>query len=247
VKSLLLKGFVGCQDEELRTIAPVGFKKWGDFLLAGSLAYTLTEVEFHGWAGLENETLHTLEAQIALSWRPQESRWSALSFVTPGVSTDFREIPGDDFEVAGIGLINYRVSDTLSLASGVFGRYAANEGMIVPALGLIWQNEPFILQLTPPFVVLGWHTTDRLTLSLSAYPSGGACDIDDSNVNRIQINGWQTAASVIYKLTDDLTVSLRGGVNIAGGLELQDANENVISDEDLEMAPFAAVNLRFSF
>jgi hypothetical protein len=232
---------------ELRTIAPVGFKKWGDFLLAGSVAYTLTEVGFQGWAGLENETLHTLEAQIVCSWKPQDSRWSALSFVTPGISTDFREITGDDFEVAGIGLINYRVSDSLSLATGVFGRYAANEGMIVPALGLIWQCEPFIVQLTPPFVVLGWRATDELTLSLSAYPSGGAWDIDDSNVNRIQINGWQTAASAIYKLTENLTASLRVGFNIAGELELQDASDNVISNEDLEMAPFAAVNLRFSF
>jgi hypothetical protein len=232
---------------ELRTIAPVGFRKWGDFFVAGSIAYTLTEVGFQGWAGLEDETLHTLEAQIAFSWRPQESRWSALGFVTPGLSTDFREISGDDLEIAGIGLVNYRVSDNLSLAGGVFGRYAANDGMIVPALGLVWQCEPFIVQLTPPFVVLGWHATDRLTLSLSAYPSGGAWDIDNSNVNRIEVSGWQAAGSVIYKLTDHLTASLRVGFNIAGELELKDSNKSVISDEDLEMAPFAAVNLRYAF
>jgi hypothetical protein len=101
--------------------------------------------------------------------------------------------------------------------------------------------------MTPPFAVIGWHASERLTLSLSAYPSGGAWDLDDSEVNRVNINGWQTAASVIYQLTDHLTLSLRGGVNLSGEVELQDANHRVIKDEDLETAPFSAINLRYSF
>ncbi len=232
---------------ELRTIAPLAAKKWGDFLIAGSLGYTLTDVDFQGFGGLQDETLHTLEAQITVSWRPENTPWSTLAFVTPGLGTDFRGISADDFEFSGLGLINYKVSDELSLAGGVFGRYAADDSMLVPALGFIWQREPFVVQLTPPFAVIGWQATERLTLSLSAYPSGGAWDLDDSAVNRVNINGWQTAASVIYQLTDHLTLSLRGGFNIAGEVELQDANHRVIDEEDLETAPFGAINLRYSF
>lgn len=232
---------------ELRTIAPLAVKKWGDFLIAGSLGYTLTDVDFQGFGGLQDETLHTLEAQITVSWRPENTPWSALAFVTPGLGTDFRGISADDFEFSGLGLINYKVSDELSLAGGVFGRYAADDSMLVPALGFIWQREPFIVQLTPPFAVIGWQATERLTLSLSAYPSGGAWDLDDSAVNRVNINGWQTAASVIYQLTDHLTLSLRGGFNIAGEVELLDARHRKINEEDLETAPFGAVNLRYSF
>lgn len=232
---------------ELRTIAPLVAKKWGDFLIAGSLGYTLTDVDFQGFGGLQDETLHTLEAQITVSWRPEDTPWSALAFVTPGLGTDFRGISADDFEFSGLGLINYKVSDELSLAGGVFGRYAADDSMLVPALGFIWQREPFIVQLTPPFAVIGWQATERLTLSLSAYPSGGAWDLDDSAVNRVNINGWQTAASVIYQLTDHLTLSLRGGFNIAGEVELLDARHRKINEEDLETAPFGAVNLRYSF
>jgi hypothetical protein len=232
---------------ELRTIAPVAAKKWGDFLVAGSLGYTLTEVDFQGWGGLQDETLHTLEAQITMSWRPENTPWSALAFVTPGLGTDFEDISGDDFEVSGLGLINYRVSEELSLAGGLFGRYAADDSSVVPALGFIWQREPFIVQLTPPFAVIGWQATERLTLSLSAYPSGGAWDLDDSAVNRVEISGWQMAASAIYQLTDHLAISLRGGFNIAGEVELQDARHRKINEEDLESAPFGAVNLRYSF
>lgn len=232
---------------ELRTIAPVGAKKMGDFLLAGSIGYTLTELGFNGFEGLGDETLHTLEAQITLLWRPEQSRWSALGFVTPGIGTDFQGVSGDDFEIAGLGLVNYRFTDTFSLAAGVFGQYAAEDGMIGPALGFIWQPKSFIVQLTPPFAVIGWDATERLTLSLSAYPSGGAWAVDTANVNRIDLSGWQTAASLMYKLTDHVTLSLRGGFNIGGELELQDARNRVIASEDLEPAPFAAINLRYNF
>lgn len=232
---------------ELRTIAPVGAKKMGDFLLAGSIGYTLTELGFNGFEGLGDETLHTLQAQITLVWRPEQSRWSALGFVTPGIGTDFEGVSGDDFEVAGLGLVSYRFTDTFSLAGGVFGQYAAEDGMIGPALGFIWQPKSFIVQLTPPFAVIGWDATERLTLSLSAYPSGGAWAVDTPNVNRIDLSGWQTAASVMYKLTDHVTLSLRGGFNIGGELELQDSRNRVIASEDLEPAPFAAINLRYNF
>ncbi|MFM2170197.1 MAG: hypothetical protein RI957_426 [Verrucomicrobiota bacterium] len=232
---------------ELRTIAPIAAKKWGDFLVAGSIGYALTDVDFQGFGGLQEEMLHTLEAQITVLWRPKNTPWSALGFVTPGLGTDFRGISMDDIEFTGLGLINYRIQENLSLAGGVFGRYAADDNMMVPALGFIWKSEPFIVQLTPPFAVIGWQASERLTFSLSAYPSGGAWDLDDSAVNRVNINGWQAAASVIYQLSDHLALSLRGGCNISGEVELQDENHRVIEEEDLETAPFSAINLRYSF
>jgi len=181
---------------ELRTIAPIGAKKFGDFFVAGALGYTLTELDFNGFAGLGSESLHALKAQVTMFWRPEQSRWSMFGFVTPGIGTDLQGLSWDDFEIAGLGLLNYRFSDTFSLAGGAFGQYGAGEGMIGPALGFIWQPGPFVVQLTPPFAVIGWKATERLTLNLSAYPSGGSWDVEDPNVNRITLSGWQTAASV---------------------------------------------------
>jgi len=170
-----------------------------------------------------------------------------LGFLTPGLGTDFQGISWDDFEVSALGLLGYRFTDTFSFAGGVFAQYGAEEGMIVPALGFIWQPDPFIVQLTPPFVVLGWRATESVTLSLSAYPSGGSWDVEDPNVNRVELNGWQTAASVIYKVTEHVSLSLRAGMSIGGELELRDSNNRVLSNETLEAAPFGAVNLRWQF
>lgn len=233
---------------ELRTIMPVWKTQLGeDTRLGISLGYNLTEVDFGGLAGLGQETLHTLEAQASLFWRPKNSRWWGLGFVTPGLGTDFEGLSWDDFEVSALGLLGWRFSDTFSVAGGAFAQYGAQESRVLPALGFIWQPEPFIVQVTPPFVVLGWRATDRMTLSLSGYPSGGSWDVEDPRVNRVDLSGWQAAASVIYRLTDHLTLSVRAGMNVGGELELQNAADREVANETLEAAPFGAVNLRWDF
>jgi hypothetical protein len=232
---------------EVRTILPLWTTKINALRLGASVSYNLSELDFNGFLGLQRETLHALEAQISLFWRPEQSRWWGLGFVTPGVGTDFQGLSWDDFEVSGLGLLGYRFTDSFSLAGGLFAQYGAQDGMIVPAIGFIWKPDPFIVQVTPPFVVLGWRATDRVTLSLSAYPSGGSWDVEDPNVNRVELNGWQTAASVIYQATDRFSVSLRAGMNVGGELELRDGKNRVLANETLESAPFGALNVRWQF
>ena len=232
---------------EVRTVLPLFTKKLGDLRVGVSAGYNLTELGFNGIAGLQNKTLHSMEAQVGLFWRPEQSRWWGLGFVTPGLGTDFQSISWDAFEVSALGLLGYRFTDTFSFAGGLFTQYGAGEGMIVPALGFIWQPGPFTVQVTPPFVVLGWRATDRVTLSLSAYPSGGSWDVEAPSVNRVDLSGWQAAASLIYKVTERVSVSLRTGMNVGGELELRDASNRVLVNETLEAAPFGAVNVRWQF
>ncbi len=232
---------------EWRMIAPLGAKKRGDILWAASLGYNLTEVNFAGIKGVRDDTLHTLELQITGLWRPAATRWSAMAFVTPGVGTDFESISDDDFECTGLSLINYRLSDEWTFAGGAFGRYETDKSMLVPAFGFIWRREPFVVQMTPPFAVMGWRATDKLTLSLSAYPGGGSWDLDQVDANRLEISGWQSAASLIYQVTDHWSVSLRGGVNFGGELQVLDHDSRAIVDQDLQSAAFSAVNVRCSF
>jgi hypothetical protein len=232
---------------ELRTIVPAWTKKVGDLRIGVSLGYNVSEMDFNGMAGLENETLQTVEAQVGLFWRPEQSRWWGLGFLTPGLGTDFQGVSWDDFEISGLGLLGYRFTDAFTVAGGLFAQYGAQEGMIVPALGFIWKPDPFIVQVTPPFVVLGWRATERVTLSVSAYPSGGSWDIEDPNVNRVDLSGWQAAGSVIYQATDRFSISLRAGMNLGAELELRDGANNTLRNETLDPAPFGAVNMRWQF
>ncbi|MBE7494035.1 MAG: hypothetical protein HS117_03780 [Verrucomicrobiaceae bacterium] len=92
-------------------------------------------------------------------------------------------------------------------------------------------------------------TTFIDTQDLANRPDGldFSWDVEDPAVNRVEHNGWQTAASVIYQATDRFSISLRAGVNIGGLLELRDGNNNVLANETLESAPFGALKLRWQF
>jgi len=51
----------------------------------------------------------------------------------------------------------------------------------------------------------------------------------------------------VVKLTEHVTFSVRAGLKVGGELELRDGNNNAIATEDLNSAPFGAVNLRYNF
>ncbi len=231
---------------ELRTIIPVWSTKVGEGgRLSMSLGYNWTQLEFAAGARYD---LYTLEAQIGYFWNSPTSDWWGLGFVTPGLASDFNGLSGDDFQISALGLIGYEFTETFTLAGGVFANYANQDGMVLPALGFIWQPGAWTVQVTPPFMVVGYTLTDDVTVSLSLYPSGGSWDLDDPNQqNTLKVSGWQSAASVIWKATDKLTVSVRAGMNFGGELEFRDNAERVIVDENLDPAPFGALNVRWEF
>lgn len=237
----------GLDFAEIRTLFPVAAWKVGDIRIGLTLGYNLSELGFDGLGGLGDETLHTLQAQVGLFWRPEDSRWWGLGLVSPGLNTDFEAISWDDFAVSTLGLVGYRYTDSLSFAGGLFARYETDDSLILPALGLVWQKDAFTVQLTPPFIVLGWKAADSLTLSLSTYPSGGSWDLDGQNVNRVDLDGWQMAASILYQFNQHVTLSLRAGINVGGELELRDRNDRSIANQSLDSAPFGAMNLRWQF
>jgi len=238
----------GVKSFELRAIAPVAGFKIGDGRLGISLAYNYTQLEFSGGLALGRQDLHSLEVQLQYFWRPENTKWWGLGFVTPRIASDFDEVSSNAFQIAGLALLGYQVTESFSLAGGVFSSYSHEDGLVLPAVGLVWEPKPFIVQLTPPFVVVGWRVNDAFTFSLSAYPSGGSWDVRDAGpVRTIDFSGWQGAATVVWRATEKVSVSVRGGVNFGGELELRDGAQNVLFDRDLDAAPFAAVNVRFRF
>ncbi len=238
----------GVEMFELRLVAPLAGFKLGDGRLGISLGYNYTGLDFSGALALGRQDLHNLQAQVAYFWNRPDSKWWGLGFITPGIAGDFDRVSSNSFKIAGLGLLGYKVNDTLSLAGGVFSSYAHEDGVIFPAVGFIWEPKPFVVQVTPPFLVFGWRASEAFTFSLSAYPSGGSWDVrDPSGVRTINVSGWQGAASVIWSPTKRISVSVRGGVNFGGELELRDGSQNVLVNRDLDPAPFGALNLRFKF
>lgn len=231
---------------ELRTIVPLWKTRLGEGgRFSTALGYNLTGLNFDPG---ETYELHTLEVQLGYFWNSPSSNWWGLGFVTPGLGTDFNGISTDDFQISALGLLGYEFTKTFTVAGGVFGSYANEDGRLLPALGFIWQPGNWTLQATPPFIVLGYKISDPVTVALSLYPSGGSWDLDrNDGANTLVLSGWQSAASVIWKATEKLTLSLRAGINFGGEFEVRDSRERVRMDENLEPAPFGALNVRWEF
>jgi hypothetical protein len=231
---------------EFRTIAPVAGFKIGERAVFGiSLNYNYTNLDFSPGDSFD---LHSLDAQIKYFWKSAEGDWWALGFATPGLGTDFEGISWDDFQVGALGLVGYRYSETFTIAAGAYAAYANEETVVLPALGFIWTPGDWVFQVTPPFLVVGYRVSDSFTVSMNLYPSGGSWDVDRSDgINTVELSGWQAALSLVWQVNRNLSVGLRGGVNIGGEFEFRDRNNRALVEENLDPAPFGAVNVRWQF
>jgi len=235
---------------EVRTIAPFGKINLGNWLLAGTVNYTWTQADFGGLRGLGSADLHSIEATIVAAYRRADSPWWLLTFISPGVSTDFNNVTGDAFNANALGLLGYRWSPRLDLAVGVFADYSLNEATVLGSIGVIWRpNDQWILQATPPIVAIGYRPTSDWTISAVTYPGGGKWEVGgrEQEVRQVDLSLWRAAISVEKKFGPHWRVSARGGIAFGGELELRDSQERVLADRDLDPAPFGAVAVKWAF
>ncbi len=240
----------GLEALELRTLIPVAKWQTGSLLLGASLRYSWRQADFGPEFGLGVKDLHSLEARLTVAWRPEESRWWALGFVTPGIGSDFEAVDSDALKIGGLALLGYRLAPGLDLAGGVVASYSLDDTQVFPALGVIWRpSAHWIFQMTPPIVVIGWQPNRDWTVALVGYPAGDGWEVAEtaSGVRQVDLSLFRAGLSVERRFGEHWRVSVRGGMAFGGELELRDADARVISSSDLEPAPFAAIALKWAF
>jgi len=240
----------GVDLSEVRAIAPVGKVDLGNWLVAATVNYSWTQADFGGLRGLGTANLHTIEANIVLAYRRADSPWWLLSFISPGISTDFNNVSGEAFNASALGLLGYRWYPRLDLALGVFADYSLNDVTVMGSIGVIWRpNDRWIVQATPPIVAIGYRPNSDWTISAVTYPGGGKWEVGgrEQDVREVDLSLWRAALSIERKFGPHWRVSARGGVAFGGELELRDSQSRVLVNRDLEPAPFGAVAVRWAF
>lgn len=243
-------GGAGLEMLEVRSVAPFAKVRTGDWLFGSALKYSWTHADFGTAGNLGTKELQTAEVQLFAAWQVKDSRWWALGFVTPGVATDFQNLGSDGFTASGLALLGYRWSETLDLAVGAFANYSLGEATALGAIGLIWQpNDQWIVQATPPIVAIGWRPNREWSVGVVSYPAGGGWEVGDDGdaVRQVDLSLWRAALSVERRFGDHWRVSARAGVAFGGELELRDAEARVISETDLDPAPFGALAVKWAF
>jgi len=244
------RGNGGLEMWETRAILPLGKWERGDLLIGVGVDYAWHHADFGGREGLGAKDLQSLKARLALAWRPKDSKWWALGFVSPGLATDFEAVSSDAFTISGLGLLGYRWSARLDLAVGVYASSGLDETQVMGAVGFIWRpNDRWIVQATPPVVAIGWRPSTDWTLALVGYPGGSSWEVaeTEAGVRQVKLRLWRVAASVEKRIGEHWRVNLRAGVSLGGELELRDGNSREISSTDLDSAAFGAVAVKWAF
>jgi outer membrane receptor protein involved in Fe transport len=152
-------------------------------------------------------------------------RLSDTFSIGPGLGV-FSEIE-DDASVFPILLIDWKITDTLSLETG--GRLAASRG---PGLQLTWQpTSRWRLALG------GRYEKMRFRLDEKGVAPGGVGEDEAIPLYALAEYSW----------SDDLKFSFIGGAEVGGNLRLEDSSGNLVSDSDLDTAPFLGLTLKGRF
>jgi outer membrane receptor protein involved in Fe transport len=152
-------------------------------------------------------------------------RFSDTFSIGPGLGV-FSEIE-DDASVFPILLIDWKLTDTLSLETG--GGLAASRG---PGLQLTWQpTSQWRLALGGRYEKIRFRLDDK-----GAAPGGVGED-----------EAIPLYALAEYSWSDDLKLSLIGGAEVGGNLRLEDRSGNLISETDMDTAPFIGLTFKGRF
>jgi hypothetical protein len=240
----------GVESFESRAQLPVTKWEVGSVIFGATLGLTWRHVDFGPGFGLGEKDLFNIEAQITAYWRPKDSRWWGLGFVTPGLGTDFEAVNSDSFQIAALALLGYQVNPRFDLAAGVFAGYSLEDAQVLPAVGFIWRpDDTWIVQFTPPIVAIGWQPSPDWSLAVVTYPGGDSWEVAETEdgVRQVDLDLWRAALSIERRFGEHWRVSVRGGVAFGGELELRDSDARVLSSSDLDPAPFGAVAVKWAF
>jgi len=152
-------------------------------------------------------------------------RFSDTLSIGPGLGV-FSEIE-DDTSVFPILLINWKITDTLSLETG--GSLAASRG---PGLQLTWQQSS-----RWRFALGGRYEKSRFRLDDKGAAPGGVGEDEAIPLYALAEYSW----------SDDLKLSLIGGAEVGGNLRLEDKSGNLVSESDIDTAPFLGLTFKGRF
>lgn len=231
---------------------------WGRDLKNGTfLGVTLSggfaSLDVNGALGVKKLSLGSVDLQLSGAHFPTgDQGWMGLAILSSGLSSDFGKISGDDFAFTAIIVAGYQFSPRFTLAAAAFYDHSIGEDTALPGIGVIWRpTDTLTLQLTPPIAAIGWTPVKAWTFSVSAYPSGGAWDVDRAgrrrDVEAIKLEGWRAGLGVERRIGAHLRFTAQIGMNFAGKIELRDSSQRVLLGENLDSSAFGLLGVAWSF
>jgi hypothetical protein len=145
--------------------------------------------------------------------------------IGPGIGI-FTQIE-DDASIFPVLIINWKITDTISLETG-----RGLGATLGPGISLNWRmSEQWHFSLGGRYEKLRFRLDDK-----AETPNGIGQD-----------TSFPIFGGVTYNINSSARISLIGGVETAGELQLEDQNGNVLEQQDYESAPFLGFSFYFRF
>lgn len=239
----------GLDLSSLRFDVPLWGTKVGENAYGLELKYDWTQFDLSPAAAFGDVDLHSLDLGARWAHFPKERGWLGLVKVTAGVGSDFQDFNSDAWQASFLGFWGYQTSPKFSWAVAGYASYSLGEVQAFPSIGFVWTpSEAWRIQLTPPLAIVSWKPSNDWRVAFTFLPNGGSWQVENRDgTEQIDLSLWTAALGIERRISDNLFVSVRGGINLGGEIELRDGNEEVTLNRDLDPGVFASLGLRWEF
>lgn len=225
--------------------------------LTVTLAYSRRDYDFDADRGLlaglghAPGQLHTIGATVSL-FQPLSEEWAVFLSAGTAASTEVGVDPLEDPSFVGIAVLGHQVTPKLQLGLGVLAAARPEEDAVfVPIPHIDWQIDDrwrfateetgggFHYQASEALELSGLVTFDTRRYRLDERGPGAAGIFEDSRTSLALRADWEPS--------DDVRMTLLGGLDVLRYLEIADADGRVLADEEAGVGGFVRFTLSVAF
>ncbi|SEM97218.1 hypothetical protein SAMN05192574_10239 [Mucilaginibacter gossypiicola] len=211
-----------------------------DFLLAG-VSYSSLTLSGMGktFGGTE---FYSVSVPITFQ-KSFSQKYALLISAIPTLSSDLKDVSGDDMLYSGFAMLKIRTSKNFSYAVGAGYSRQFFGTILLPVIGIEWQiSERLSLSGTLPVSEkLKYQLSDKSIIGFSSDfgIGGGSYRLSKkTGSNYLQVQQYKNTLFYNYQLAKNFSVQISGGYNFVQKLDLYN------KDQKVNWAPFNDLNKR---
>jgi hypothetical protein len=211
-----------------------------DFLMAG-VSYSGLTLSGTGqtFGGTE---FYSISVPITFQ-KSFSQKYALLVSAIPTLSSDLKDVSGDDISYSAFAMLKIRTSKTFSYAIGAGYSRQFFGSILLPVIGIDWQiSDKLSLSGTLPVSEkLKYQLSDKSIIGLSSDfgIGGGSYRLSKkTGSNYLQVQQYKNTLFYNYQLAKNFSVQISGGYNFVQKLDLYN------KDQKVNWAPFNDLNKR---
>jgi hypothetical protein len=231
--------------EEIEAGFGRGFSVNSRLQISTGLDYSLLNIHAPDSARLP-ETLHAMSVSVGGRYRATEEFSLALK-VSPGLSSDFKDIDKDDFRMKVRLLARYQIFSRLTLIGGVACTAGVNDFRVHPIAGALYQpSERWSFALGFPRTAVVFSPSKKTQYYIEGMFSGGEYHLHDTSLSADTINysDYRLIAGVEFPLSRSVKLGVSGGYAFAREFDFDDGNRE---DVDVDGTPFGRLEVKMEW